>query len=79
MNCLIGQKSLSNLDVSKQVSVFNETIINIFDDFIPHEIITYNDIFDVFIPHKTITCDNKDPLWMKKQIKTLITKKKRSL
>ena len=40
------EKSLSNLDVHKQVSVFNETIMNIFENFIPHE---------------TITCNDKDP------------------
>ena len=44
-------KSLSNLDVNKQVSVFNETIKNIFENFIPHE---------------TITCNDKDPPWMNK-------------
>ena len=40
------EKRLSNLDVNKQVSVFNETIMNIFENFIPHE---------------TITCNDKDP------------------
>ena len=34
------EKRLSNLDVNKQVSVFNETIMNIFEDFIPHETMT---------------------------------------
>ena len=55
------EKSLSNLDVNKQVSVFNETIMNIFENFIPQE---------------TITCNDKDPPWMNKQIKTLTAKKK---
>ena len=54
------EKSLSNLDVNKQISVFNETIVNIFENFIPHETITYND---------------KDPPWMNKQIKTIIAEK----
>ena len=53
-------KSLSNLDVDKQVSVFNEPIMNIFENFIPHE---------------TITCNDKDPPWMNKQIKTLFAEK----
>ena len=53
-------KSLSNLDVDKQVSVFNEPIMNIFENFIPHE---------------TITCNDKDPPWMNKQIKTLVAEK----
>ena len=54
------EKSLSNLDVNKQVSVFNETIMNIFENFIPHETITYNE---------------KDPPLMTKQIKRLIAEK----
>ena len=60
----LTRKSLPNLNVNKQVSVFNETIINIFENFIPHE---------------TITCNDKDPPWMKKQIKTLIAEKNRSI
>ena len=59
---LFDWESLSNLDVNKQVSIFNETIMNIFENFIPHE---------------TITCNDKDPPWMNKQIKTLIMEKKR--
>ena len=54
------EKSLSNLDVNKEVSVFNETIMNIFENFIPHE---------------TITCNDKDPPWMNKQIETLFAEK----
>ena len=54
------EKSLSNLDANKQVFVFKETIMNIFENF---------------IPHKTITPNDKDPPWMNKQIKTLITEK----
>ena len=109
------EKSLSNLDVNKQVSVFNETIMNIFENFIPHKTITcrhyqqantdllkraiqlfdwekslfnldvnkqvsvFNEtimnIFENFIPHETITCNDKDPPWMNKQIKTLIAEK----
>ena len=54
------EKSLSNLDVNKQFFVFNETIMNIFENFIPHGTVTPND---------------KDPPWMDKQIKTLIMQK----
>ena len=54
------EKSLSNLDISKQVSVFNKTTMNMFENF---------------IPHKTISCNDKDPPWMNKQIKTLVTEK----
>ena len=50
------EKSLSNLDVNKQVSFFNETIIIIFENFILQE---------------TVTCNDKGPPWMSKQIKTL--------
>ena len=53
-------KSLSNLDVDKQVSAFNKPIMNIFENFIPHE---------------TITCNDKDPPWMNKQIKALVAEK----
>ena len=34
------EKSLSNLDGNEQVSVFNETIMNIFENFIPYETMT---------------------------------------
>ena len=46
--------------MNKQVSVFNETIMNVFENFIPHE---------------TVTCNDRDPPWMNKQIKTLIAEK----
>ena len=32
-------------------------------------------IFKNVIPHETITCKDKDPLWMNKQVKTLIAEK----
>ena len=54
------EKGLSNLDVNKQVSVFNKTIMNIFENFVLHE---------------TFTCNDKDPPWMNKQIKTLVEKR----
>ena len=46
--------------MNKQFFVFNETIMNIFENFIPHGTVTPND---------------KDPPWMDKQIKTLIMQK----
>ena len=55
------EKSLSNLDVNKQVSVFKEAIMSIFKNF---------------IPRKTTTSNDKDPPWMNKQIKTLTAEKK---
>ena len=51
------EKRISSLNVNKQVSVFNETIMNVFENF---------------TLHKTITCDGEDSPWMNKQIKTLI-------
>ena len=57
------KKGTFNLDVIKQVPVFNEMIMNIFENF---------------IPHKAITCNDKDRPWIKntyKQIKTLIAGK----
>lgn len=48
-------KTFFNLNVNKQVSRFNETIIDITENFIPHE---------------TVTCNNNDFPWItkKKQI-----------
>ena len=46
--------------MNKQVSVFKKTIMNIFENFIPRQ---------------TIACNDKDPPWMNKQIKTLIAEK----
>ena len=46
--------------MNKQVSISNETIMKTFENFTPHE---------------TITCNEKDPPWMNKQIKTLIAEK----
>ena len=44
--------------------LFNKTIIDIFENFIPHE---------------TTTCNDKDPRWMTKQIETLIAEKTLSI
>ena len=46
-----------NIDVNKKVNLFNKTIKNIIQNYIPHE---------------TITCDDRDPPWMNKDIKELI-------
>ena len=48
---------LNNLDVNEQVSVFNETIVNIMFNFVPNEL---------------ITCDDRGPPWMNRYIKNLI-------
>ena len=52
-----SKSSLNNLDVNEQVSVFNETIMNIMSNFFPNEL---------------ITCDDPDPPWMNRYIKNLI-------
>ena len=57
LNYLTGKNVF--LIVKKQVSVFNEIIMNFFENFIPHE---------------TITCNDKDPPWMNKQIKEVLYK-----
>ena len=37
------ESSLNNLDVNDQVSVFNETIMNIMSNFVPNDLITCHD------------------------------------
>ena len=55
------EKAFSNIDIDKMVSIFNQTIINILCNFIPHE---------------TVLFDDRDPPWMNKEIKKLIHEKK---
>ena len=57
INLFVWESSLNNLDVNEQVSVFNETIMNIMSNFVPNEL---------------ITCDDRDPPWMNRYIKNLI-------
>ena len=54
-------KAFSNVDVGKMVSIFNQTIINILCNFIPHE---------------TVLFDDRDPPWVNKEIKQLTHEKK---
>ena len=42
------EKAFCNSTVTKKVSIFNETILNVLSNYIPHE---------------TLTCDDKDPPW----------------
>ena len=37
------ERAFYNKDVNKQISVFNETLLNIMIDFIPHETKIFND------------------------------------
>ena len=53
----IGKKASSNKNVNEKVDTFNKAILNILSNFIPHE---------------TITCDDRDPPWFNKKIKSLI-------
>ena len=51
------ESALTKLDVSEQVSVFNDTITNIMSNFVRNEI---------------IICGDRYPLWINSQIKNLI-------
>ena len=46
-----------NTSVTEKVVIFNNTVLNILSDFIPHEI---------------IVCDDKDLPWFNNKIKPLI-------
>ena len=61
INSFDWENVFSNIDVHKKVSIFNQNIINILCNFIPHE---------------TVLFDHRDPPWMNKEIKKLIHEKK---
>ena len=61
INSFDWEKAFCNIDIDKMVSIFNQTIINILCNFIPHE---------------TVLFDGRDPPWMNKGIKKLIHEKK---
>ena len=54
------QKAFLSKNVNEKVSIFNETILNILRNFIPHE---------------TVLCDDRDPPWFNNKIKSLIHQK----
>ena len=54
------EKAFYSTNVTKKVSIFNEPILNVLSNYIPHE---------------TLTCDDKDPLWFKSRIKSLLQDK----
>ena len=56
------ESELSPLDTNEQVKLFNETLLNIFRNF---------------IPHKLRKCSYKDPPWISREIKTCLRKKNR--
>ena len=51
------EKTFLNVDVNKKMLLFNETVLNIIRNFIPHEIVTYED---------------RDPPWITRHIKKAI-------
>ena len=53
-------RALSNVSIDKKVCYFTETLLNIIHNFIPHEIIVW---------------ENRDPPWMNNKIKKLINEK----
>ena len=57
INLFDWESSLNNLDMNEQVSVFNETIMNIMSSFVSNEL---------------ITCDDLDLPWMNQYIKNLL-------
>ena len=61
INSFDWEEAFSNIDIDKMVSIFNQTIVNILCNFIPHE---------------TVLFDDRDPPWMNKEIKKLIHEKK---
>ena len=54
------QKAFLNKNINEKVNIFNETILNILRNFIPHE---------------TVLCDDRDPSWFNNKIKSLIHEK----
>ena len=50
------EKAFSNAKINEKVSLSNKTILNILNNYIPHE---------------TIICDGKDPPWFNSRIKSL--------
>ena len=61
IQCSISQfnweRAFSNKGVNKQISIFNETILNIMKNFIPHETKIFND---------------QEPPWINNKVKTMI-------
>ena len=43
INSFDWESSLNNLGVNEQVSVFNETVMNIMSNFVPNELVTHDD------------------------------------
>ena len=54
------ERAFSNKGVNKHISIFNETILNIMTNFIPHETKIFND---------------REPPWINNKVKTMIQEK----
>ena len=54
------EKIFYNTNVSKKVSIFSETILNVLSTYIPHE---------------TLICDDKEPPWFNSRIKSFLQDK----
>ena len=54
------EKALCNTSINEKVSISNKTILNVLNNYIPHEM---------------IICDGKDPPWFTSRIKYLIESK----
>ena len=54
------EKAFPNTNINEKVSLFKKTILNILNNYIPHE---------------TIICDDKDPPWLYCRIKSLMKSK----
>ena len=59
--CLNWERSFANKDVNKMVNIFNGTISNVLNNYIPHE---------------TIICDDQDPPWIHNKVKKAMQEKK---
>ena len=58
------ERAFSNEGVNEQISIFNENILNIMTNVIPHETKIFND---------------REPPWVNKKVKTMIQEKKQNL
>ena len=54
------ERSFANEDVNEMVNIFNETISNVLNNYIPHE---------------TIICNDQDPPWINNKVKKAIQEK----
>ena len=50
----LWDRAFANKHVEEKVLIFNKTVLNVFSNFIPHEV---------------IVCDDKDPPWFNAKIK----------